>query len=68
MDKTESNFIKVKNKPISRIVCWRCKRYNVTLRAIKEDKGPAIDYVCEFCMQFGKPPIGNQSQVYFHKA
>ncbi len=53
------------NSPVSKIVCWKCKRGNVTLCAIPEEKGPSIDYVCEDCKIYGKPSVGNQSRVYF---
>ena len=74
MNRTESNFKKFKNKPTSRIVCWRCKRGNKTLfRVTPKEKGKYktikpernLDYVCEDCLVYGKPPIENASHIYY---
>jgi len=50
-------------KKIARIVCWQCKRGNKTLRRIDE-----LDYACEDCLVYGKPPIGNASKIYYEKS
>jgi hypothetical protein len=46
-----------------KIVCWHCRRSDVTLKAFPEPKGPTLDYYCSDCEIYGKPPIGNVSQI-----
>ena len=64
MNRTESNFKKFKNKPNSRVVCWRCKRGgrkgDKPLLKISE-----LDYACDDCLVYGKPPIENASHIYY---
>lgn len=61
------------NSPEARIVCWKCKRGNVTLyrtvqksKYIKPSLTRNIDYVCGDHRLEGAPPIGNQSRIYYH--
>lgn len=50
---------KKEKRNITRFVCWKCKRGNVTLRKISKQ-----DYACENDLWLGKPDIGNQSKIY----
>ena len=47
-----------------RIVCWRCKkggrRGDKPLRKISD-----LDYACDDCLVYGKPPIENDSKIYY---
>jgi hypothetical protein len=69
-----------KNRPVARIVCWRCKRgpgdtrYRATdnqeigrtlYRVRYEDGTKSPDYVCDECKQYGPPPIYNLSYIKF---
>ncbi len=65
MNRTESNFKQFKNRPISRLICWKCRKHDVTLINIKNDGHKGPDYVCKDCETFGRPVIGNVSQQYF---
>ncbi len=46
------------------IICWHCKRSDVTLKKIKSEDD-IEDYVCSNCeVMFPEPPIGNCSKIY----
>ena len=50
------------------IVCWHCKRSDVTLKKVKADDNDYEDYVCVNCeVMFPEPPIGNCSKIYRNK-
>lgn len=53
-------------KPRAQIVCWNCRRGDVQLFNIKDNKGNKTeDYVCVNCKsEFPVPPIGNMSKNY----
>lgn len=57
-------------KPYAQIVCWSCRRGNITLRNVKDELGfKTEDYICERCLLIHSPtpPIGNSSRIYFPK-
>lgn len=74
MNRTEPNFKPYKNRPVSRIICWNCRRGDRQLfRVTKKDRSIRFeatintDYICVLCrsLGFSEPAIGNTSQEYF---
>lgn len=57
------------HEPYATIVCWHCRRSDVTLLKVKSGDGDKItDYVCVKCApMYPAPPIGNSSRIYHKK-
>lgn len=46
------------------IACWYCKRGDVSLYRLRNEKGKKTqDYVCKEDLHRGAPPIGNVSKI-----
>lgn len=47
------------------IVCWHCRKSNVTLVRVIRDGKKTEDYICTTCKKEDYfPPIGNMSKIY----
>ena len=58
-------YWKIKYPPvIKQVVCWHCRKGNVTLYNIRDEDGKKTqDYTCGTCKVWGDPPIWNASRI-----
>jgi protein-arginine kinase activator protein McsA len=65
MNRSESNYKPYKNTPTAQIVCWHCRKGDVTLLRVLRDGKKTEDYICTVCAREDyAPPIGNMSKIY----
>lgn len=47
------------------IVCWHCRKGDITLLRVRKDGKKTEDYICKECMKTEYyPPIGNMSKIF----
>lgn len=66
IDQYDIVCIKMRNLPIAKVVCWKCKQGDKTLKRLRDEFGEKTpDYVCVDCEVYGAPKEPNQSLLYY---